>query len=561
LADPIGEIHIAGNTWRELQWPFSVEDMIVLDTADNSVYIVWTYTPSAGFTRRSYFNSFNPETGWSYEEPGYDISPGIYHHKYHSIMLSDNTGGLDNIEIGFDSIDPNERTMRAWWEEDHFERMQLDSINFPSERKVARARDRNDYVHMLGDGSRHDEDFGRLYYGRYKIDRFVFAGWEFVDTLTSSAYKIAASLVSDRVAIAYNRQKRFGRPEWWYSIDNDIYLLDSPDGHHWNWQDRNNLTNFSEDDIFRPVGQTDIFIDYNDQIHVVFTTWEVHVNVDYPESTTVNKYMAFIWHWSEATDSFSVAADGWISDQPPECHLGWHIWSVGRGQLGMNPGNGYLYLLYERNNCEDLSYSALLPNSELWVSVSTDNGLNWSTGTNITDTQTPDCMPGDCASEIQPSMDHLVNDTLHILYILDRDAGIWDLDGYPTENKVIYQKIPADLILTEPLLPQFSIRSDPTTDVKEEYDTPIPTKLSISQNYPNPLNSSTVIEFIIPKPAHITLSIYDLLGRRVAMLVDKEKQAGRHKAIWNASGFSSGVYIISLSDKLEFVTKRIVLIK
>ena len=42
LAEPIGETYIAGNTWRELQWPFNVEDMIALDTVQNFIYVVWT---------------------------------------------------------------------------------------------------------------------------------------------------------------------------------------------------------------------------------------------------------------------------------------------------------------------------------------------------------------------------------------------------------------------------------------------------------------------------------------------------------------------------------------
>jgi hypothetical protein len=381
--------------------------------------------------------------------------------------MPDNDGGRDVIEIGLEKTSFS-NTMRAWWEEDHFESMLLDTTYFPQEKMVSRALDRNGYVHMLGDGSRYYEDFGRLYYGRYKIEPFEFWDWEFVDTLTWFSYKIAASPVSDKVALAYNKEKIPGMPEYWYSIDNDIYLIESADGQLWDWQSRINITNFSEDDIFRPMEYTNIFIDFNDQIHVIFTTWEAHVNVDYPESTEVNVFMTHVWHWSEATDSFSVAADGWIIDTTG-CMMGLISRPLARTQLSMNPDNGYLYLLFERNICEDRSNGGVIPNSDLWVSVSTDNGLNWSVGTNFTDTQTPDCLPGDCASEIQPSMDHFVNDTLHICYILDKDAGISDWEGWPTENDVIYQKIPTGLIPTEPLLPQFSIRSDPSTDVKAEY--------------------------------------------------------------------------------------------
>jgi len=133
-------------------------------------------------------------------------------------------------------------------------------------------------------------------------------------------------------------------------------------------------------------------------------------------------------------------------------------------QLAENPNNRYLYAVYQRSGLEDCSHSPPHPNGEIWVSVSTDDGLNWSQGTDITNTHTPDCEPWECACEILPSINDLVNDTLHIAYILDRDATIPDLDGYDlsgTESKVIYHKVPADLIPWEPLIHQFSIYEGP----------------------------------------------------------------------------------------------------
>jgi hypothetical protein len=561
LADPIGEIHIAGNTWRELQWPFNVEDMIALDTVHNFVYVVWTYSPNPpmDYRKRSYFNCFSPGSGWFFNEPGYEMFPGVSNQRYHSIMLADNEDRWSDIEIGFESIDTYKRTMRAWWAGDDFERMQLDTINFPQEIIVRRACDRNGWVHMLADGSRWDEDFGRLYYGRYETNPYEFNGWEFVDTLTFSAYKITASPVSDRVALIYHRQKSFEGPEFWFMCDNDVYLIDSPDGFQWDWQSRVNLTNFSENDIFRPIESADVVIDYDDQIHVAFTTRETHVNIDHPESISVNPFMCHIWHWSEAADSFSVAADGWIPDPPPGCNLSWYTWPVARPQMAINPDNGYLYLLYERNNCEDWSG---YPITDLWVSVSTDNGLNWSVGTNITDTQTPDCIIGRCASEIQASVNNLVNDTLHVVYILDKAAGIWQYDeGFPYESDVVYQKIPADLIATEPLLPQFSIRSDPRTAVSDSSDLAIPRKISLSQNYPNPFNSATTIHYTIFEPDHINLSVYNLLGQKVETLVECIRKPGDYRAAWDAADLTSGIYIIKLSAGLESIIRKAILLK
>ena len=69
----------------------------------------------------------------------------------------------------------------------------------------------------------------------------------------------------------------------------------------------------------------------------------------------------------------------------------------------------------------------------------------------------------------------------------------------------------------------------------------LPENLDLSA-YPNPFNSSTSIGFDLPKDSNITLAIFDILGRKVATLVDGHQAAGHHEVIWNASAYSSGVY-------------------
>ena len=83
----------------------------------------------------------------------------------------------------------------------------------------------------------------------------------------------------------------------------------------------------------------------------------------------------------------------------------------------------------------------------------------------------------------------------------------------------------------------------------------------INPNYPNPFNSSTSIEYGLPEAGRVRIDIYDLLGRKVEILVDEEKRAGRHEVVWDASGYSSGVYFyrIEAGDFVE--TKRMVFLK
>jgi len=77
----------------------------------------------------------------------------------------------------------------------------------------------------------------------------------------------------------------------------------------------------------------------------------------------------------------------------------------------------------------------------------------------------------------------------------------------------------------------------------------LPTKFALDQNYPNPFNPSTIIEFTLPRKAQVELSIYNLLGQRVRVLVDESKTAGRHAVVWdgrdtNGNEIGSGIYFI-----------------
>lgn len=86
-------------------------------------------------------------------------------------------------------------------------------------------------------------------------------------------------------------------------------------------------------------------------------------------------------------------------------------------------------------------------------------------------------------------------------------------------------------------------------------------KFLLEQNYPNPFNPSTTIQYQIPESGLVTLKIYDLLGKEIITLVNKELIAGKHEADFNASGFNSGVYFYRLQAGSFIETKKMVLMK
>ena len=97
------------------------------------------------------------------------------------------------------------------------------------------------------------------------------------------------------------------------------------------------------------------------------------------------------------------------------------------------------------------------------------------------------------------------------------------------------------------------------SDVNEEQQ--LPQNYSLSNNYPNPFNPSTVFEFRIAEPGFVTIKIYDVLGNEVASLVNEEKPAGSYKISFDASGLSSGVYYYRLTSGSFFESKKMILLK
>jgi len=104
---------------------------------------------------------------------------------------------------------------------------------------------------------------------------------------------------------------------------------------------------------------------------------------------------------------------------------------------------------------------------------------------------------------------------------------------------------------------------------EEENFSIIPREFDLNQNFPNPFNPTTVIEFALPVKSKVELSVYNLLGEKIVTLVNEEKHAGNHQVLFNAINLSSGIYFYKLqagdpsaSSGQSFVqTKKMILLK
>jgi len=101
----------------------------------------------------------------------------------------------------------------------------------------------------------------------------------------------------------------------------------------------------------------------------------------------------------------------------------------------------------------------------------------------------------------------------------------------------------------------------------------VASKFNLNQNYPNPFNPTTTIKYSIPTPLNppfakegntggfVTLKVYDVLGKEIATLVNKEQQSGNYKVTFNASSLPSGIYFYRLQSGNFVETKKLILLK
>jgi hypothetical protein len=89
----------------------------------------------------------------------------------------------------------------------------------------------------------------------------------------------------------------------------------------------------------------------------------------------------------------------------------------------------------------------------------------------------------------------------------------------------------------------------------------IPKKYELSQNYPNPFNQLTVINYQIPIKDHVSIKVYDLLGKEILTIVNEELQPGYYEARFDAKDLSSGVYFYRLESENFTSIKKLILLK
>jgi len=131
----------------------------------------------------------------------------------------------------------------------------------------------------------------------------------------------------------------------------------------------------------------------------------------------------------------------------------------------------------------------------------------------------------------------------------------------PTEHGSFTDKINFRYVTDTLLLAQQIFVQGETENVVKAEELAQAIGYSLSQNYPNPFNPSTTIKYSVPEYGAVKLSVYNLLGERVAILVNETLAAGEYKAVFNTTKLPSGVYIAKLESGNNLLLIKMILSK
>jgi surface protein len=138
----------------------------------------------------------------------------------------------------------------------------------------------------------------------------------------------------------------------------------------------------------------------------------------------------------------------------------------------------------------------------------------------------------------------------------NQDISVWCVSQIDSE--------PFDFAVGSPIednpgfLPVWGAECNPTSTGPE---TQLPGNIALEQNYPNPFNPATQIDYALPEAAEVRLAVFNLMGQRVATLVQARQSAGVHSIRFDASSLSSGVYLYRLQTGETTLTQSMTLVK
>jgi hypothetical protein len=170
---------------------------------------------------------------------------------------------------------------------------------------------------------------------------------------------------------------------------------------------------------------------------------------------------------------------------------------------------------------------------EAYLARSTDGGVSF-TNELVSSEQTPTEIPG---SNVR------FGDYIDIDYVGQNIVPVWTDERLGGFNMDIYTSEISELLPIEPIAGT------------------MPDNFKLEQNYPNPFNPSSKIKFDVPKAGIMKIGVYDILGREVAVLLNREYKPGKYEVTFDGTNYSAGVYFYKLTADGYSETRKMVLVK
>ncbi|MBT7790304.1 MAG: T9SS type A sorting domain-containing protein [Calditrichaeota bacterium] len=444
--------------------------------------------------------------------------------------------------------------------------------------------DSNGWAHVVSGSHAMGQDvtFTLLFWHIEPNDDFT--EWEpmnarVLESMTGLGHHVKASRESGHVGLVWQHNiVGVPPPEGWentvaHGMNNDLYLLESEDGQEWDYDNPFNITrtipsdheregHLAYGDTLRPFNDVDILY-MGDVIHVVFSArgfWADPLMNEVPPVEGITVKESMIWHWDSDSDSLTLVGDGWYENEGDPSSI---QSNVSRPSLGASE-DGTMYCLFRKVTEDDMNLNQYCY-GELVVSISEDQGITWSEPINLTGTNAQDHDEFDeYVDEAHPSLADVVDESLHLYYVLAPESDESPQHGLLSECRMTYQRVPVeDLPDVEDLeLPRegFTYHNYPPLGVPDVSDQ-LPTSSEIVAVYPNPFNNRAEVSYNLMSTGEVQLDIFDASGQTMASQSLGIQNSGTHTVSVNASELPTGIYFVKMNLGGQVATRKMICLK
>ncbi len=335
-----------------------------------------------------------------------------------------------------------------------------------------------------------------------------------------------------------------------WQLNNDVYYMLSTDN-GLTWSAPFNITNYTPysavtDTATMAYNNVNAIFDNDDNLHIA---WGAHTPYVQNDTFYIRLRHAKIFHWDEVSNTISKINSPSIYYSDPD---GWWLdiyersgsWSTAchEPQLIVDP-NGDLYCLWQgQDDTTDYSATGWF-NGELYGARSTDNGATWSNYVNLTNTRSPGAAAGACDDEdYMTAYPFVVNDSVYITYIEDKDAGCMLWEGTWTENPVRC----------------WLVHKSSFVGIEEnKTETSEITTLNL---LPNPAVHVSAICYTLAEPGNVFLRLFDAAGRLVKNIDSGYKNTGVYSLNIATHVLANGTYFVVLDTPTQRISRSLVIV-